>query len=158
MPAKRTRTKCLPHETATADRERAAALLPSVRGIFARTRTPGFQRYLRDLLVRLCAIDTTPDQDVSRMRAAEDGCFRILERELGSLRFPGARLERRPINPAIQAHPSYSLLHFTKTPQRPHGLSPEEPMPAAPTCFTWSLAPPVATPGNPWRSTPTLTS
>ena len=60
------------------------------------------------------------------MRAAEDGCFRILEQELGSLGFPGARLERRPINPAIQAHPSYSLLHFTKTPQRPHGLSLED--------------------------------
>ena len=60
------------------------------------------------------------------MQAAEDGCFRILERELGSLGFSGARLERRPVNPAIQAHPNYSLLHFTKTPQRPQGLSPEE--------------------------------
>ena len=60
------------------------------------------------------------------MQAAEDGCFRILERELGGLGFPGARLERRPVNPAIQAHPNYSLLHFTRTPQRPQGLSPEE--------------------------------
>jgi acetylornithine deacetylase/succinyl-diaminopimelate desuccinylase-like protein len=60
------------------------------------------------------------------MQAAEDGCFRILERELASLSFAGARLERRPMNPAIQGHPNYSLLHFTKTPQRPHGLSPEE--------------------------------
>jgi acetylornithine deacetylase/succinyl-diaminopimelate desuccinylase-like protein len=60
------------------------------------------------------------------MQAAEDKCFHILERELGNLRFPGLRLERQPVNPAIQAHPSYSLLHFTKTPQRPQGLSPEE--------------------------------
>jgi acetylornithine deacetylase/succinyl-diaminopimelate desuccinylase-like protein len=60
------------------------------------------------------------------MREAEEGCFRILERELKTLRFAGARIERRPINPAIQAHPSYSLLHFTKTPQRPDGLAPEE--------------------------------
>jgi acetylornithine deacetylase/succinyl-diaminopimelate desuccinylase-like protein len=97
-----------------------------LRDIFARTRAPGFQRYLRDLLVGLCAIDTTPNPDVRRMQAAEDGCFRILERELGGLGFSGARLERRPVNPAIQGHPSYSLLHFTKTPQRPQGLSPEE--------------------------------
>ena len=99
---------------------------PIVREIFARTRMPGFQRYLRELLVELCAIETTPNSDAKRMQTAEDGCFRILERELGSLRFSGARHERRPVNPAIQAHPNYSLLHFTKTPHRPQGLSPEE--------------------------------
>ena len=60
------------------------------------------------------------------MQRAEDECFRVLERELSALSFAGARLERRPVNPAIQAHPSYSLLHFTKTPQWPQGLSPEE--------------------------------
>jgi acetylornithine deacetylase/succinyl-diaminopimelate desuccinylase-like protein len=97
-----------------------------VREIFARTRTPAFRRYLRDLLVELCAIETTPNADVKRMQAAEDGCFRILERELGSLRFSGARHERSPVNPAIQSHPSYSMLHFTKTPQQPKGLSPIE--------------------------------
>jgi acetylornithine deacetylase/succinyl-diaminopimelate desuccinylase-like protein len=97
-----------------------------VRDILARTRTVGFQRYLRDLLVELCQIDTTPNAKVKRMQAAEDSCFRILERELRGLSFPGARLERRPVNPAIQAHPSFSLLHFTRTPQRPEGLSPEE--------------------------------
>jgi acetylornithine deacetylase/succinyl-diaminopimelate desuccinylase-like protein len=59
------------------------------------------------------------------MQAAEGQCFGILERELGALRFPGALLERRPINPAIQSHPNYSLLHFTKTSRRPQGLSPE---------------------------------
>ena len=104
----------------------AAVLPPLAREIFARTRTPAFRRYLRDLLVELCRIDTTPNPKVKRMQAAEDGCFRILERELGGLGFPGARLERRPISPAIQAHPNYSLLHFTKTPQRPEGLTPEE--------------------------------
>jgi acetylornithine deacetylase/succinyl-diaminopimelate desuccinylase-like protein len=104
----------------------AAVPLPILRQIFARTRAPGFQRYLRDLLVELCAIDTTPKPDVTQMQAAEGACFRILERELGSLSFSGARLERRPVNPAIKTHPSYSLLHFTKTPQRPQGLSSEE--------------------------------
>jgi acetylornithine deacetylase/succinyl-diaminopimelate desuccinylase-like protein len=99
---------------------------PIVRDILARTRTAGFQRYLRDLLVELCQIDTTPNAKVTRMQAAEDSCFRILERELRGLNFRGARLERRPVNPAIQTHPNYSLLHFTRTPQRPEGLSPEE--------------------------------
>ena len=104
----------------------AAALPPILREIFARTRTPGFQRYLRDLLVDLCKLDTTPNPEVKRMKAAEDGCFRVLERELRGLGFSGARLERRAVNPAIHTHPNYSLLHFTKTPQRPRGLSPKD--------------------------------
>jgi len=101
-------------------------LTPIARDVLARTRTTAFQRYLRNLLVELCRIDTTPSVDVTRMRAAEDGCFRLIERELGMLAFPGARLERRLVNPAIQSHPHYSLLHFTKTPERPQGLSPQE--------------------------------
>jgi acetylornithine deacetylase/succinyl-diaminopimelate desuccinylase-like protein len=128
MPARRTETQRRPRKLAAAGRKRRTVVAspPIMRDIFARTRTPGFQRYLRDLLVELCAIATMPNPDVKRMQAAEDGCFRILERELGSQGFPGARQERRPVNPAIQAHPNYSLLHFTKTPQRPQGLSPEE--------------------------------
>ncbi len=99
---------------------------PVVRDILAQTRSKGFRSYLTRLLVELCEIDTTPKPDVAEMRTAEDRCFRILERELGALKHPGARLERRLINPAIQTHPNYSLLHFTKTPVRPQGLTPEE--------------------------------
>src|SRR5262249_19686204 len=36
-----------------------------------------------------------------------------------------AKAERRLIDPSIQNHPNYSLLHFTKTPQLPQGLSAE---------------------------------
>ncbi len=97
-----------------------------VRRILARTRTPAFPRYLTTLLVELCRINTTPNPDVGVMRAAEDRCFDILERELGAFDFAAARTERRTINPAIQKHPHYSLLHFTKTPGRPQGLTPEE--------------------------------
>jgi acetylornithine deacetylase/succinyl-diaminopimelate desuccinylase-like protein len=94
--------------------------------ISACINAPALKRYLQALLLELCRIDTTPNPDVASMRAAEDGCFRILERELNSLPIPGARLERRPINPAITNHPHYSLLHFTRTAQRPQGLSAEE--------------------------------
>ena len=97
-----------------------------VQGIFARTRSAGFERYIKNLLVELCQVDTTPNPNVQKMQAAEGECWRILERELGALPFTGARLERRPVNPAIQSHPHYSLLHFTKTAQRPKGLSAKE--------------------------------
>ena len=128
MPARQIETQHRSRNASRGGRTKSpvAGVPPVVRDIFAHTRTPMFQRYLRDLLVGLCAIDTTPNPDVKRMQAAEDGCFRILERELGSLGFNGARLERRPVNPAIQGHPNYSLLHFTKTSQHPQGLSPEE--------------------------------
>ncbi|MCX6900813.1 MAG: M20/M25/M40 family metallo-hydrolase [Verrucomicrobia bacterium] len=99
---------------------------PILKDIFARTRTPEFERYLKNLIVEICRFNTTPNPDVSVMREAEDGCFRVFERELKGVGFAGARIERRPVNPAIKSHPNYSLLHFTKTPQRPAGLTPEE--------------------------------
>ncbi|HTL18291.1 MAG TPA: M20/M25/M40 family metallo-hydrolase [Patescibacteria group bacterium] len=99
---------------------------PVLEEIFHQTRAPGFKDYLAKLLVELCEINTTPNPDVAVMRRAEEGCFRILERELGALQHAGARLERRPMNPAIQSHANYSLLHFTKTAARPEGLSAEE--------------------------------
>lgn len=77
-------------------------------------------------MLEFCRIDTTPKPDPRLMQAAEEACFRVLERELKSLAFANTRLERRPINPAIQQHPNYSLLHFTKTPLLPEGLSAEE--------------------------------
>jgi len=101
----------------------ARSLLAAIR---RRAQSAGFQQRMRNLLVELCRIDTTPNPDVAVMRAAEERTFAIVERELGQLSFTDARLERRPINPAIQQHPHYSLLHFTKTPQRPDGLTPEE--------------------------------
>lgn len=104
----------------------ASATSPLVREILAVTRTPQFRRYLQDLLVELCTINTTPNPDVAVMRKAEGQCFNILERELRGLAFGGARTERRAVNPAIKKHRHYSLLHFTKTPRRPKGLSPEQ--------------------------------
>jgi acetylornithine deacetylase/succinyl-diaminopimelate desuccinylase-like protein len=99
---------------------------PVLRELFAQTRSAAFSKYLTHLLVELCKINTTPNPEVAKMRVAEDGCFRILEREFGGMNHAGAKLERRAINPAIQAHSNYSLLHFTKTPARPEGLGPEE--------------------------------
>ena len=129
MPARRAGTNRRPRKPAASrqrKRSSGGASVPILRQIFAVTRSPAFQQYLKDLLVELCRIDTTPKPDVTQMQAAEAQCFGILERELRGLSFSGGRVERRPVNPAIQAHPNYSLLHFTKTPQRPQGLSAEE--------------------------------
>jgi acetylornithine deacetylase/succinyl-diaminopimelate desuccinylase-like protein len=96
------------------------------RNILLRARSAAVRQHLQRLLVELCHVDTTPKPDPAHMRTAEDQCFKILERELGSLPFADARLERRPVNPAIEQHANYSQLHFTKTASRPAGLSAPE--------------------------------
>lgn len=97
-----------------------------IRDILAKAAEPATREYLRGLLLEICAIDTTPYADVARMRDAENTVFAILERELDTIGFAGARRERRPVDPAIAKHPAFSLLHFTKTEDRPDGLPPEE--------------------------------
>jgi acetylornithine deacetylase/succinyl-diaminopimelate desuccinylase-like protein len=97
-----------------------------VKKIITRARAADTQAYIQKLLVELCRINTTPNPDVSVMRKAEAKCFQVLERELKALSFANGRMERRPINPAIQSHPNYSLPHFTKTAKRAAGLSAEQ--------------------------------
>ncbi len=115
----------------TSKTHKRARLAPSLteaeilRYVRARTRTAEFRNYLRDLLLELCRIDTTPKADVQKMREAEEACFRVIERELRSIGKAGS-LQRYPIHPAINKHRHFSLLHFTKTPQRPNGLTAEE--------------------------------
>ncbi len=77
------------------------------RAVFERTRTPAFRDYLRDLLVDICAVDTTPNSDVTVMRRAEATVFDTLEGQLESTALPGGRCERRPIDPAIAGHANY---------------------------------------------------
>ena len=101
----------------------ATALIPEIA---AKAQNKETQKYVRKLLVELCQIDTTPNPDIRIMRDAENRCFEVLERELKMLSFANGRLERRSIDPRIESHPNYSLPHFTKTKQRPAGLSAEE--------------------------------
>src|SRR5512140_2312802 len=96
-----------------------------LKEIRARTRRAAFKQFLQTLLLDLCRIDTTPRSDVALMQEAEAKCFSRLERELQNLGTE-VRSRRIPINPQIQKHPFFSLLHFTKTSGRPEGLSPEQ--------------------------------
>ena len=84
--------------------------------------TPAFRAWLSDVLVEICAVDNTPNAEVAKAAANEARVFEILEREFGSLGFQGARLRRVPVNPAIEAHPFFSHLYYTRTPEQPDGL------------------------------------
>ncbi len=81
------------------------------------------QNELIDFLLAMCAVDTTPSAQVSIMRERENTVFDQIRTYLAST---NCRLEPRSISPDIAAHPAFSLLHFTKTPENPAGLSPEE--------------------------------
>ena len=105
--------------------QRAALPEELTAELYRITRSAEFAQAYTELLVEICRIDTTPNPDVAVMARAESAVFDILERELCREALPGLKLERRPINPAISRHPAFSQLHFTKTPARPQGLSPE---------------------------------
>lgn len=87
---------------------------------------PAFQDELLSMLTDITAIDTTTNPDVRVMRDREAAvCDRVRAYLDGCL--PGtARFEERAISPAMKDHPAYSQLHFTKTEDRPQGLTAEE--------------------------------
>ncbi len=71
------------------------------------------------LLFQLCAINTTPDTDPAVMRNNEEKVFKKILEELNGINGSGKFL---PIDPGIEKHPAFSLLHFTKTETNPQGL------------------------------------
>ncbi len=91
--------------------------------IHAWSMEPGFQDELIAFLMAMCAVDTTPSPQISVMRDRENTVFDQIRDYLAST---VCRLEPRSISPEISAHPAFSLLHFTKTPENPDGLSAEE--------------------------------
>lgn len=91
-----------------------------------RCESADFQEEAIDLLTKICAVETTPNPDVSLMAARENEVFDLLEKELAKLNNLNGRTEKRLINPAIKEHPAFSKLHFTKTAERPEGLSAED--------------------------------
>lgn len=70
------------------------------------------QNYLRDLLVELLRVDTSPRADLAALAAAEAQTFDRIEAELARLAWPGLVCKRLPINPAIGRHPFYSNAYY----------------------------------------------
>lgn len=94
--------------------------------ILTAVRSESFREGLAEALLELCRIDTTPKADIPAMRHAESACFDLIRAKLSAIPFAGAKLQRRPIPPSIAEHPSYTAPYFTRTPERPDGLPPEE--------------------------------
>lgn len=85
-----------------------------------------FRRYLTDVLVEICAVNTIPQADIAATARSESKVFEIIEREVGRLGLPGASCRRAPINPAIAGHAFFSMPYYTRTPANPAGLGVEQ--------------------------------
>ncbi len=94
--------------------------------IAAMANTPEFRTELTNLLVEMVTIDTTVQADVKRLAANEHAVFDLIESQLKPLNLPAATFERRAINPAIDQHPFFSQLYYTKSKAQPQGLSAAE--------------------------------
>jgi acetylornithine deacetylase/succinyl-diaminopimelate desuccinylase-like protein len=79
-------------------------------------------RFLLDLL----AVETIPGPDVERVRANEQRVFDRIAQEVERVRGSREGLERVPIDPCIQCDLYFTPAHYTKTVERPKGLSTAE--------------------------------
>ncbi|MEM2885617.1 MAG: M20/M25/M40 family metallo-hydrolase, partial [Thermoproteota archaeon] len=93
-----------------------------------RSRSAEFFEWAQRLLVELLSVDNTPKPDVDAMRRNEDEAFKIIESEIrGSCSYLRPELRRVPIDAeAIAKHPYVTPPHYTKTGERPSGLSIKE--------------------------------
>lgn len=87
---------------------------------------PSFRQEMVDLLTTIIEIDTTPNGNVKQFAENEHAVFDKLEASIGSYGVDGLTFERRPMNPAIEDHPFFSQLYYTKTKENPAGLSAAE--------------------------------
>jgi acetylornithine deacetylase/succinyl-diaminopimelate desuccinylase-like protein len=98
----------------------------SVPEIAKSAASKSFRDYMVNLLVEVCAVDTSIRADVAALRSAEAKVAGILERELIGFKLPNAKVQPQPITPAIGKHPFFSNLYYTKSAANPQGMSVEE--------------------------------
>ena len=91
----------------------------------ARARSEEYRKWAQDLLLELVSIDNTPKADVDLMRRNEDEVFKVIEREAGTLcSHLRPEVHRVPVDTGlISGHQYVTPPHYTKTPERPNGLS-----------------------------------
>lgn len=87
-----------------------------------RIQAGGYIDRWRDVLVEMINIDTTPTNDMDRLRTNEQACFDMIQRELADAVGSKDRFEQVPIDPAIADHPFYSRAFYTADGQCPNGL------------------------------------
>jgi acetylornithine deacetylase/succinyl-diaminopimelate desuccinylase-like protein len=75
---------------------------------------PEFQERLINFLEQICAVDTSPAQDLSSLRENENRVFSAITAELKDLRIPESSIVRKDISPEIGIHRSYSQPYYAR--------------------------------------------
>jgi acetylornithine deacetylase/succinyl-diaminopimelate desuccinylase-like protein len=84
-------------------------LLSEVRAICAEG---SFRRLLTGFLCEICDVDTSPAQDLDRLREGEQRVFQLIRDGLAGLGLAGGSVVWKEISPAIRAHPAYSQPYY----------------------------------------------
>ena len=71
-----------------------------------------FREEIVDLLEQLCAIDTTPGDDLARLAKTNNRVFDVIRSALEGLRVPGASIIQKEVSPSIQSHPAFSRPYY----------------------------------------------
>ena len=74
------------------------------------------------LLTHLLQVDTTVGPDLERVRLQEEQALDLIAQAAELFLGTSSGVERVAIDPAIEADPYYTPVHYTKTPERPEGL------------------------------------
>jgi acetylornithine deacetylase/succinyl-diaminopimelate desuccinylase-like protein len=88
-------------------------ILSEVRAICDRG---SFRSQLVDFLCRLCEVDTSPAQDLVRLREGEKRVFQIIRAQLADLGLAGGSTVWKEISPAIRDHPAFSQPYYAPGP------------------------------------------
>ncbi|MEW6360106.1 MAG: M20/M25/M40 family metallo-hydrolase [Planctomycetota bacterium] len=84
------------------------------------------RKHAENLLVKLVGVDTTPRSDPRVTAGNEARVFNMIREEIKTILGEKADMQFLPIDPKITRSPHYTPPHYTKTPERPDGLTVEE--------------------------------
>lgn len=83
-----------------------------VREIESISRQPTFRKRIATFLEKICAVNTSPAQELSTLRENEQLVFRLIEEQLKSLDFSDSEIVSKEIALGLQDHPSYSQPYY----------------------------------------------
>ena len=82
-----------------------------------------FYDHAQQLLLELAQIDNSPSSDVAAMAENEGAAYERIRREMAETMGDAIQVEFAGITPKIAEHHFFTPPHYTKTPDRPQGLS-----------------------------------
>lgn len=97
-----------------------------IDAIIAEADSKEFYDHAQQLLLDLVAVDNSPTSDVGGMKKNEDAAYDIIRAEVDGIMGDAIENTFKGVDPKIKEHPFYTPPHYTKTPERPEGLSVED--------------------------------